>query len=218
MMAEKAIIFSAEMLRAIREGQKTMTRRVIKPQPQAKVLPISGDKPAVKLHDGHWYACDHKDSSSHDTPYRLMKHQFNAGDILYVKETWSKVPATAYRHSREEDGSKVPHRVSPCGVYWAVYKDGWDRSAPSWGSPRFMPKWASRLSLRVVSVRVERVNEITNEDAIREGVPHGSDLPMCLDDCRTAYSRFRDLWESINGKGSWAKNDYVWVIEFEVVN
>jgi len=144
---------------------------------------------------------------------RLYGRRFrcDAGDRLYVRETHAIVPATAYRASREEDGSQVPHRVSPDGLEWAVYREGWTRCKPGrWRPSIHMPRWASRISLYVVDARLEHLQELTHADALREGVQ--PDRPGW-----SAVPPFARLWDKINGHrdgASWAENPLVWRVEF----
>lgn len=116
-------------------------------------------------------------------------------DRLWVRETFS------YDRAMHERGDRcVPW-------YWAdgnpTYGD-WTRPKPS----IHMPRWASRITLWITDVRVERLNDISQHDAMAEGV--SVDSPATFQ----AVAAYRDLWESINGPGSWAENPYVWVIEF----
>lgn len=219
----KGIDFTPDMHRAIREGRKCMTRRVVKcpkGHPYPSEWQLHG-KPVECAKGWVWnYGWDGNDNPI-DYP---LTQKYKVGDRVFVRETWSKVPTTAYRHSREEDGSGVPHQVSPCGYYWAVYKDGWDRSAPTWKSGRFMPEWASRTILEVTGVRVERVQEISADDARAEGITDGGCLNCgCPEPCGCkspdpcAIESFGLLWESIRGPGAWLRNDWVWVYEFKVV-
>lgn len=82
--------------------------------------------------------------------------------------------------------------------------------------PVNLPRWASRITLEVTGVRVERVQEITEEEAKAEGVQGPSESPLCVGDCRTHYSHFRELWDSLNAKRGfgWDKNPWVWVVDF----
>jgi uncharacterized protein YhfF len=100
-------------------------------------------------------------------------------------------------------------------VFYRATDPGWDDNDTGfrWKPSIHMPRWASRITLEVVSVRVERLNDISEEDAIAEGVTPTMPNLDRLDH----VDGFAHLWESINGKGSWQENPYVWVIEFKVV-
>lgn len=199
-MNEKPILFSPEMVRAILEGRKTQTRRVMKPQPEAN----------------DWI----------DTPMCQYGH---IGDLLWVRETWGTLP--------EYDSIK-PSDLPNCPIYYNASQRYYPFSTISdIGKKRpsiFMPRWASRITLMVTNVRVERVQDISEEDAIAEGIQrfdYGADSykPEYCTICfgtqelalgamhTTAKGAFSRLWDSINSKRgySWASNPWVWIIEFE---
>lgn len=213
-MSEKPIIFSAPMVKALLDGSKTQTRRVIKPQPEARTWETGRVDPAVILHDGHWYSCDTSDGSSHDTPYHLMKCPYNPGDLLWVRETWA---------------------IANCGNRVPLSRDAWPEwpinrleyiatdKAPAangyWWNKRpsiHMPRWASRITLEVLSVRPERLQDISDEDAIAEGFHPTFNREDGTCDM-SARSKFLKFWDLINGKKpgcSWDDNPWVWRIEF----
>jgi hypothetical protein len=150
-----------------------------------------------------------------------------------VRETWGEVPASAY-------GDTVPHRVNPAAAdLVAIYRADFDRA---WTcrtlSPLFMPRWASRITLGIDDVRVQRVQEISEEDARDEGVPpnwagelsgfdpdlHGYLSYSYMEDEEgafdTAQSAFPSHWDAINGKKpgcSWAENPWCWCVTFRRV-
>lgn len=197
---ERPILFSAPMVRAILAGHKTQTRRVVK-LPRWFVPPATlGMVPGAILHET---VC----------PYG------QPGDRLWVRETWGQVSWTTII------GRPKPPRVE------TVYRAGphsFDRDVPHgwtagnrWRSPIHMPRWASRITLEVTGVRVERVAEITEADAQAEGVAHGNvaglDVDIDGDVWNGAYRRaFRRLWDSLNTKRGygWGTNPWVWVMEF----
>lgn len=179
-MNEHPILFSGDMVRAILEGRKTQTRRIVKPQP---------DNPKGPNFDGLW-------SDTHDPVTRCFGCAYGpVGDQLWVKET-----------HQYTDGAL---NVQPGWVYRATDPDwetviGW-----KWKSSIFMPRKASRITLEIKSVRVERLREISMSDVLAEG--------CMLSTSKTNPLDYQNLWESINGPGSWDKNPWVWVIEFERV-
>ena len=217
-MKERPIIFNDEMVRAILDGRKTQTRRVIKPQPpectengtpytgwQKTTLPCKEGFDITAFIDNPKYIGE----CPHGKP----------GDRLWVREMWSG----DYCYQKEPPSQRVSV-MTPDGPmlresiwYWAdgqpEYGD-WERPRPS----IHMPRWASRITLEITNVRVERVKDISEEDAVAEGV-HGEREALAAgmswyDKPRRA---FRSLWQSIYGTNSWSDNPWVWVIEFRRV-
>lgn len=208
MMRERPIPFSAPMVRAIIEGRKMMTRRVIKPQPADltpgwswKYLPTE-DRIAAYSPEG---ACGGSDIVH--CPYGAP------GDRLRVNESW----ATEKRYDKTSP-SKLPRQNKP--RIWHLA----DGPKPSWAgrtrSSRFMVKWASRITLEITAVRVERVQDISAHDAILEGViVEGAGMLDACDIASQALEKFRALWDSLNAKRGfgWATNPFVRVISFKRV-
>jgi len=177
-MKERPIIFSDEMVRAILAGEKTQTRRVMKPQP-------------VNLVDAiQWEKCP----------------QGIPGDRLWVRETWAAPGYLDHRKPSDiEDWNPILYRAD--GFIARQFEVGWSWHAFMFGRWRpsvFMPRWASRINLEIVNVRVERLQDISEEDAKAEG-------------CK-GIKEFRATWGRINAKRGygWESNPYVWVIEFQV--
>ena len=206
-MKERPILFSTEMVRAILEGRKTMTRRIMQKQPtmKHKFKYICKEKTKGWGALFEWLTDGMTLHEHFKSPYGTI------GDVLWVRETWAEFQGL-------ED-------APTCYVYKA---DGtWDDKVHlidnKWKPSIFMPRSASRISLRITNIRVERLNDITEEDAVREGVEplengYKQYIRTRLDKVTeyASYS-FMTLWESINGKGSWEKNPWVWVIEFEAI-
>lgn len=173
-MKERPILFSAPMVRALLEGRKTQTRRIVK-------LPAkdgSGD---------NRFVFDDAEGRKRfiDCPYG------EPGDRLWVRETWR------------------PAQVD--GMAWYAATCG-DETHERWKPSIHMPRWASRITLEITGVRVEQLQDISESDAIAEGVtPSDMKAISCLD---RNYHAYFMLWESINGSGSWDLNPWVWVIEF----
>lgn len=191
MSKERPILFSGPMVRANLEGRKTQTRRVLKGAPM-RLWAASG----WEIEDGDCMWCDaygDYHSLTQICPYGRI------GDRLWVRETWA--------HRRWMIGDASPN---PTTIYRADSDDlnGCDRWRPS----VHMPRWASRITLEVVSVRVERLHGISEEDAVAEGVEM---LPVGRDIGKQAALSFAVLWQSINGLGSWDDNPWVWVVEFK---
>lgn len=215
-MKERPILFSGEMVRAILGGRKTQTRRVVKPgRLWPARLPVMG---ASEIQPGYWqlrsysgqaWATDIETSATViglPCPYGLP------GDRLWVREAWALVPVTAYRCSDGVQQTTCPTDSDTA----AVYRAGWDRCRPGrWRPSIHMPRWASRITLEVTGVRVERVQDITEADAQAEGV---SPSPRpCRGD--SFIPMFAFLWDRLNaGRGAgWADNPWVWVVSFRRV-
>ena len=182
-MRERPILFNGPMVRAILEGRKTMTRRVIKPRPvsQPMLCPTVTNNGQLS-----WVSQTSAGSQIQICPYG------EPGDHLWVRETWA--------HDQVSQG--IAYRATdqlPDGGHW---------------SPSIhMPRRASRIFLEVTSVRVERVQDITHKDALREGVSWSKQDGSPID-------RFRLLWNSINAERGcgWDANPWVWVISFKRVS
>lgn len=222
---ERPILFSDPMVRAILEGRKTQTRRVVRPQPEffpqgGRVSWRHGNRIGSGKNESAWgwHAIDR-------CPYG------RPGDRLYVREAWALVPRTAYAGS-----AGVVQTLRPDDAHdAAVYRAGWDRSRPGrWRPSIHMPRWASRLTLEVTDVRVERVQDIGEEDARAEGLYvesgrggsryHYSQSAPPRSWYTHASDAFRRLWDdTMHTKGGthdaygWDANPWVWAITFRVV-
>ena len=225
-MKERPIIFSAPMVHAILAGQKTQTRRVVKPEGADHLFPFL-DLPGNPTGEWAWCGSSHLVSKHIHCPYG------QPGDRLWVKETWQYYDwneegepciryaadnATAWPDPAPEDW------VGRLGDVWEELSrdenfkvDGRARDR-KWRPSIFMFKWASRIQLEVVSVRVERLQDISEADAIAEGSrlwADEQDTPARDTPGGETRLIYRQLWESINGAGSWDKNPWVWVVEFK---
>jgi hypothetical protein len=199
-MTERGILFSGAMVRALLDGSKTQTRRAVKMPPSWDCI-VYAD-----WGNGWWpYRSDDGESPNYDNneiPLRCPYGQ--PGDRLWVRETWAPHP----------DFPESVHR----GVYRADPECKYD--VPRWRPSIHMPRWASRILLEIVSVRVERLQDIGDVDSHAEGVTI-EDRHMggyCAGEFLPPSVRaYRELWEQINGAGSWAANPWVWVVEFKRV-
>ena len=210
-MKERPILFSAPMVRALLAGTKTQTRRVVNARawqdagvaPHAQCIDVGGDTVT-------WYDND----GEHSARFPVCPYG-QPGDRLWVKETWKADQIwDSFRPLDIPEGEAILYR----GDHHAtrIIPFVWGRGRPS----IFMRRWMSRLTLELTSVRVERLNDISEEDAIAEGIdaevtpraPGDPYLPV-----RNPSDRYRDLWESLNGAGSWAANPWVWVLSFRRV-
>lgn len=220
-MKERGMIFNGEMVRAILDGRKTQTRRIVKGTDGAvkfcKEWGINGKEVFVVLGE--------KDHTGMNPVLGAISCPFGAvGDRIWVRETWNKYGGLlTYR--ADHDWIDDMRKETVCTAKWV----------PS----IHMPRWASRILLEITDVRVERLNAISEEDAIAEGM-QGVICPCCKGDseystsqydaetlavvdeipcraCESNRSRFFTLWDSIYGYGQHCTGEWVWVIEFKRV-
>ena len=220
-MQERPILFSSPMVRAILDGRKTQTRRVVKPQPPADVTSAGVISSPDKDIDGEWswLTGSPGDSDSWDLVGDDLRCPYGVpGDRLWVREAWRALSEFDGLKPRDlPEGSPLLFEASGEKLDWQ-----WGR----YRHARFMPRWASRITLEVTDVRVERLRDISHKetDAQAEGVDYSEREPPfpCwragpgFDYQPTACDAFRDLWDSINGKTyPWKDNPWVWVVEFK---
>lgn len=200
-MADRPILFSAPMVRALLAGSKTQTRRPLKIQP-LDILPMQGDAAGRE-----WVALMTRDPEPKGT---VLRCRYGVpGDRLYVRETWQAV------NGNDRARHIVTHPAPDRGwiEYAATPRD--DEPAYKWRPSIHMPRWASRITLDVTGIRVERLQDISEADAIAEGVNvHSDHHGKPRTSIYSPVQAYRDLWESINGEGSWDANPWVWVVEF----
>lgn len=216
-MKERPILFSGEMVCAILAGRKTQTRRIVKPQPVMHDFGPGGIKPAfMPPHITNGFLAVGVETMLLDNCAYLKNPPYVVGFKLWVKET-HRFPSkenprvrVEYRADMSSWGIADSHDVSTNTVVADAKlfpARANEYSKQPWRPSIFMPRWASRLALEVVGVRVERLNDISPADCRAEGEPaKNTDVGV-----RYGYGQ---LWEKINGAGSWAENPWVWVIEF----
>lgn len=198
-MAIKPILFNTEMVQAIMDGRKSCTRRLVKPQPDEKhtfqlgFVTDSTEKKEV--------GCFGFDINEYGGSIQYAKPPYQSEDILYVRETW-------HRYTKQVGKGEGCHLEERYG-YKASIANSEDAEEP-WKPSIHMPKEAARIWLKVTDVRVERLQDVTDDDAEAEG---------CFDYTSTALG-FPDVWESTIKKSDldqygWDANPWVWVIEFE---
>ncbi|EAZ8898151.1 hypothetical protein H8900_002760 [Salmonella enterica] len=203
-MKERGMIFNAEMVRAILDGRKTQTRRPIKwkqtrfteiaERDDGSLWPWAED---CERGGDIWFAC----------PYGEI------GDRIWVRETFrvhsraTDVATLVYRASVRNSWTEQTHRVPVAVCNKPVTPEKWTPSI-------HMPRWASRITLEITDVRVERLRGLSEEDAKSEGIipSAGGVLPGW-----EYRINFRDLWMDIYGTDNWEANPWVWVIEFKRV-
>lgn len=217
-MADRPILFSAPMVRAILAGTKTQTRRLIK---AARTEWIRVDQQPHSDFDGR--LCYGWDGN---VGHALRCHYGKPGGRLWVREAWRTV---------KEADDTPPRDLNPAHRIWYEADAHADHHGHQLGYGKlrpgmFMPRWASRITLEITGVRVERLGAISEADAIAEGIGtrrvSESDSRwinyMASDDAGKAEGTLGDprhsfwsLWERINGRESWVANPWVWVLEFK---
>jgi hypothetical protein len=234
-MSERPILFSAPMVRAILDGRKTQTRRVMKPQPST-------------VDDaGRWYRMKSGGESLMTSAYPCPYGK--PGDYLWVRETWCVHKSYDSLNAARVYGA-MGGDVAYCVDYLATprQEDFWGRGRPS----IHMPRWASRITLRITDIRVERLQDISEADAQAEGATmrpacngfqrrypgwsmdwsevgqlshyatgakRGVKAPLTEGDVSLHSPKwaFASLWNKINGPGAWEANPWVWAMAFERV-
>lgn len=221
-MKERPILFSGPMVRALLDGRKTQTRRVVKDPGFG--FPLDGGRgwengrPFV-------YGC-----TSDMQPVRIFSPYGEPGDRLWVRETFYcdhfQYPSAPIEEMRPLLEYREGH---DCRSWEAGCPCRDENGRGSWRPSIHMPRWASRITLEVIDVRVERVQDITDAEALAEGVTnYGDDSqfpPGFSMSTRAALNwrpthEFRDLWDSINGKRpgcAWSDNPWVWAVTFKVL-
>ena len=194
---EHPVIFSTVMVQAILEGRKTQTRRVIKPQPE-----FLGKHKMYQWGNatGNEYFLKDWASNQHILP----KFPYGqVGDRLWVRETWAII--------KENDGVDISDMSQNSGLFYKA-DNSYSEAIGKWRPSIFMPHWASRITLEITGVRVERLQEITEEDATAEGICF-NEWAYCG---KYAKDIFKELWNSLNAKRGygWETNCWVWVITF----
>lgn len=231
MTQERPILFSASMVRAILEGRKTQTRRVIKPQPAE---PPASWYPDAYNHSEMWTFWGPRGTPEQGRcTLPLFKCPYGKpGDRIWVRENFSILSADAGWQVSTESGldfeegaARVRYHADNAvrdilglGIRDDDVDEGQQavrlskkKSVPS----IHMPRWASRITLEITAVRVERLQDISEIDACAEGVNETRIRKGNSIDWQSAFSHFADLWRSINGQDSWDANPWVWVIEFK---
>ncbi len=212
---ERAILFSAPMVKAILAGRKTQTRRIVKPQP----WPINDEERALGAPaDSHWWPSNKCRSMVTINEMGALGPYGGRGDRLWVRETWGLLDTLP------SDG---PENATL--FYKATDGERRDLRHQLWRPSLFMPRWAARIFLKITAVRVERLQDISEADARAEGVrPIFERFPEWSRDQRITSGElaadaehrasFAVLWDELNGnRALWVTNPFVWVVSFERV-
>lgn len=220
-MKERGMIFNGEMVRAILEGRKAQTRRPFNWRRQPAMEMAERDDGSLwpwaedcERGGDIWFAC----------PFGEV------GDRVWVRETWQAIHDDVDEFGHVEERTYAPSIPKEKDRYWhTVYAEHFgdesreDRGFP-WRPAIHMPRWASRITLEITDVRVERLHSISERDALREGLfqlpasgryclqPGMQYFGMASHSAKEVYSW---LWASVYGEESWAANPWVWVIEFK---
>lgn len=238
-MKEHPILFSGAMVRALLAGTKTQTRREVKPS-SGRPIDFLGSGPVngPDWNNPQCWGYEHHDSATflllEDDPDDSLCAQYpcrygRAGDKLWVRETWqgpllseSETDADADWHLQ----SHIHQYQNPAHCAYAAdggpapeFFDLDDNLQQRWRPSIHMPRWASRLTLDLVSVRVERLQDISEADALAEGIVRQPDGGYGLADTTHYHAAdpricYWSLWDHINGAGSVEKNPFVWVLDF----
>lgn len=208
-MIERPIIFNPEMVRAIIEGRKTQTRRMLKKQPvNVDINP---------LHMPNEWGAWNGEYPSHGKvitcPYG------KPGDRLWVRETWC--PLFSWdRDTRQDYEKQAIYKASPkeaAKKYGNITNGRGQKLIDNikWKPSIHMPRWASRINLQITKVRVERLHDIRInwelDDVRAEGIEGEFEFEY------QEFDAFEDLWNKIDGPNAWGKNPWVWVIEFKKI-
>ncbi|HDG9775858.1 TPA: hypothetical protein PGG59_004253 [Raoultella planticola] len=232
-MKERGMIFNGEMTRAILDGRKTQTRRIMKVQPSEDLTPMNM---ALETdYKARWYTPGIVDKNGYLQP--STKEVFGVadenegyscpfgavGDRIWVREAFrvhslaTDVATLVYKASERNSWTEQTHRVPVAVCNKPATPEKWTPSL-------HMPRWASRILLEITDVRVERLNAISEEDARAEGIIDGGCLNCgepepcgCANPEPDATDAFAYLWQSIYGQENWNSNPWVWVIEFRIV-
>ncbi|WP_301620385.1 hypothetical protein [Klebsiella africana] len=244
-MTERGMIFNAEMVRAILDGRKTQTRRIMKVQPESNQLGLPLITDSTKHSDIGKYHWAESNATGNHVRSKLFSCPFGAvGDRIWVRETWAilgneggccidweeklckadeRSAARIYRASCEQRPGNYGLWSIPDDADWKPHTKDYQYEG-AWRPSIHMPRWASRILLEITDVRVERLNAISEEDARAEGIIDGGCLNCgepepcgCANPEPDATDAFAYLWQSIYGQDNWNANPWVWVIEFKRV-
>lgn len=205
-MKERPILFNGEMVKAILAGRKTQTCRTVKLSEHGQFMCSRTTSCEIKDGVGPWWH-PHGGHPGEPLPKEMIEAACphgKSGDRLWVRETWNA-----------DWCDKVIYRAGGGSAIAAGYS-----SEPKWKPSIHMPRWASRITLEITGVRVERIQDISEADAMAEGF-HG---PLTGTDWfginqigKPPSQCFRELWEGMTGDESWDENQWVWVIAFAMV-
>lgn len=230
-MKEHPILFSGAMVRAILSG-KTQTRRPVTHQntnvngygfvSKATFARYPLDKawvnhgPSLAGNPGPFLKCDSTHPDDDGAMARLYA-PWSVGDVLWVRETWraEELPTgeDGVRFAADEAFVRIADTSKAADLWCEAYENG--KHGTNWRPSIHMSRWAARLFLRVTAIRCERVQDITEEDAVAEGTREPSVVPLIGGGDVTERRVFARLWSATYGASSWERNEWVWALTFE---
>ncbi|WP_210452564.1 hypothetical protein [Pantoea ananatis] len=220
---ERPILLNAEMVRAVLDGRKTQARRIMKVQPDSPNFGLLRITDSTKRSDIGKYHWAESNATGKHTRSALFTCPFGAvGDRLWIRETWQG-PLVSYDDAYSMFKDPKPYqKVENCvyradGDQYPEFTDADDNLRQGWRPSIHMPRWASRITLEITGVRVERLNSMKEQDAIAEGCSGGHNSIPGYHYSATPHEHFHHVWQSICGEESWQANPWVWVIEFKRV-
>lgn len=216
-MKQIPMIFNSDMVKALIDGRKTVTRR------PAKGVSYSERMGFIFNGFAHGIGADHR-----QTMNNIINRPVNAGcpanvgDLIYVRETFATLHCGSYEEISPNDRCCQEIRYKATENQALANEDDWEVRGYKWRPSIHMPKHCSRLTLKVTDVKIEPVTDISDEQAVLEGMPSAEEAQaMAIEAGLDWYQRprkwFESLWGLIYGKESWTPSQYVWVIEFEVI-
>lgn len=219
----KPILFSTPMVKAILDGRKTMTRRKIKNKDQPFIQDSDCE---IELNETWGWVVMRlieTDPPRYEVLQQFKCHYGKVGDVLWVRETWNtREGDLVYKASPDLFKKTKWYKEIKNAFDISIFKIPEPSNCIKWKPSIFMPKSACRIFLEITDVRVERLNEISEEDAKMEGiyfnkgaVQNGYGIKDSTT-YNTAVSAFQSLWQSING--NWEENPFVWVVEFKKID
>jgi hypothetical protein len=203
---ERPILFSAPMVKAILKGEKTQTRRIVKtPKSFGEFIDVFDDDYLAQY---GFIAID----TSLGHGFKVRCPYGKVGDRLWVRETFYcndyRYPDAAPIDELKESLDYKANHESDCDCFF---------EGSAWRPSIHMPRWASRISLEITNIRTERLHQISEADAIAEGVDAVSMADVPRQATTSHRADFKQLWDKINGADSWDKSPWVWLIEFKKI-
>ena len=204
----KGICFKEPLFHATIEGRKTMTRRIMKPQPQGCFVPTNDG-----YSDGH---------------YTSFKPRYRVGEIVYLKEPYrlEKIDAGLYKIHYQFGSERIidVHKFAVKPIKIANIFSAQKRAKSGFANKLFMPEWCARYFIKITAVRSEWLQDISDEDCLKEGVVQrepgiwGLDLGRHISNLgKSPREAFATLIDKINGRGTWERNPCVWAYDYELI-